>query len=171
MRRLAPTAAAIGLIALAPAAQARPHDLWTTVNLCNGGSQASEMGVRGRMPGDGTRAKMYMRFTAQYRDTDGTWKSIGGQARSPWIYAGSALFTHQEAGWTFSLDPPEAGDHFVFRGLTEFEWRARRKHHDHKASVEIVRTERLRTEAGHPSDDSQPAGYSAASCQMDGPAG
>jgi hypothetical protein len=167
MRRLALTAA-LGLLALAPAAQARSRDLWATVNLCKASKQ-SEMGVRGRMPGDGTRAKMYMRFTAQYRDPDGSWKPIGGHARSPWVYAGSALFTHQEAGWTFSLDPPDAGDRFVFRGLTEFQWRARRKHHDHKASVEVVRTERLRTEAGHPSDDSQPAGYSAASCEMDGP--
>jgi hypothetical protein len=119
------------------------------------------------MPGDGTRTRMYMRFAAQYRDSDGRWEFVGGEARSPWMYAGSALFRHQEVGYTFSFDAPQADDTFVFRGVADFQWRARRRHHG-KASVAILRSERLVTESGHPSSGAEPAGYSAASCEIQG---
>jgi len=170
MRRML-VAAVAGLAALPASAGAQSRDLWTTVNLCNTTAHPNEMGVRGHMPGDGTRAKMYMRFTAQYRDPDtGSWVPMGGTGRSPWIYAGSALFKHQETGFTFSFDPPQAGDRFVFRGLADFQWRARRRSHG-KGHVAVVRRERPRTEAGHPSTESDPAGYSAAACVMEAPAG
>jgi hypothetical protein len=160
---------AIALAALPAAAAARPSDLWTTVNSCNTPDEPNTMGVRGRMPGDGTRGKMYMRFAAQFRDTDGSWKDVDGNGRSSWIYAGSALFTHQEAGFTFSFDPPQAGDRFMFRGVTDFEWRARRHRHG-KVRMVVVEHERKVTAAGHPSTGAKPAGYSAASCEIDGPA-
>jgi hypothetical protein len=160
--------AAVLLAALPATAAARPRDLWTTVNSCNVPTHPNKMGVRGRMPGDGTRGKMYMRFTAQFQDTDGSWKDVGGTGRSSWIYAGSALFTHEEAGFTFSFDPPQAGDRFLFRGVTDFEWRARR-HRNGKVRTVVVERERKVTVSGHPSSGAEPPGYSAASCEMDGP--
>jgi len=162
-------AAALATLALLiPAgASARSRDLWTTVNSCNSPHDPNTMGIRGRMPGNGARGRLYMRFAAQFRDTDGRWEYVGGSARSPWMYAGSALFTHQEMGYTFSFDPPQSGDHFVLRGVADFQWRARRRHHG-RASMAIVRHERLVTEAGHPSDGADPDGYSAASCEIDG---
>ncbi|MFL5883506.1 MAG: hypothetical protein ACJ77M_00400, partial [Thermoleophilaceae bacterium] len=100
-----------------------------------------------------------------------SWKYVGGSARSGWIYAGSARFTYQEAGFTFSFDPPQAGDRFVFRGVADFQWRAVKKRHGHKARTVVVDHDRLVTEAGHPSDDAEPAGFSAPRCEMDGQAG
>ena len=160
--------AVAALAALPAAANANDKDLWATVNSCNTADHPNEMGVRGRMPGDGTHGRMYMRFKAQFRDADGAWKDVGGDAISPWIYAGSALFSHQETGFTFSFDPPQTGDHFVFRGVTDFEWKARHRRHG-KVRMEVVEHERMITAAGHPSSDAEPPGYSSAACVMDGP--
>ena len=63
-------------LVLAPAALAkRPvrKNLWATVNVCDTKRSPDDMGVRARMPGDGTHRRMYMRFTAQYRSAAGTW--------------------------------------------------------------------------------------------------
>jgi hypothetical protein len=170
MRRM--LVAAVAMLAAAPAAaEAQSRDLWTTVNLCNTPAHPNEMGVRGRMPGDGTHTKMYMRFTAQYRDPESrSWVSMVGDGQSPWIYAGSALVSHQETGFTFSFDPPQAGDRFVFRGVADFQWRARKRSHG-KLHMAVVRSERMHTEAGHPAAGAEPAGYSSAACVMEGPAG
>jgi len=170
MRRVAPALVLI-LAAVPASAAARSNQLWTTVNMCNTPAHPNQMGVRGRMPGDGTRAKMYMRFAAQFKDADGSWKYVGGNARSGWIYAGSSRFTYEEAGYTFSFDPPQTGDAFVFRGVADFQWRAVKKRHGHKARTVVVDHDRLVTQAGHASTDAEPAGFSAARCEMNGPAG
>jgi hypothetical protein len=170
MRRRA-LALVVIFAALPASASARSNQLWATVNMCNASDHPNEMGVRGRMPGDGTRAKMYMRFAAQFKDTDGQWKYVGGDARSGWLYAGSARFTYQEAGFTFSFDAPQVGDKFVFRGVADFQWRALKKQHGHKAHIVVVDHARLVTQAGHASNQAEPAGFSAARCEIDGPAG
>src|SRR3954451_7052903 len=142
MRQVVISAAALGLALFPASAGAQSRDLWTTVDLCNTPAHPNQMGVRGRMPGDGTRTKMYMRFTAQYRDPESrSWVSMVGDGRSPWIYAGSARFSHQETGFTFDFDPPQAGDHFVFRGIAEFQWRARKRSHG-KVHVAVVASAR-----------------------------
>jgi hypothetical protein len=169
MRRIAPVIAVV-LAALPASAHARASDLWTTVNTCNTAARPGSMGVRGRMPGDGTRAKMYMRFAAQFMDSAGRWEYVDGDGHSGWIYAGSSRFTYEEAGFTFTFDPPKAGDRFVFRGVTDFQWRLRKRVHGKLRTV-IVDHDRLVTEAGHPTSTADPAGYSAASCEIDGPAG
>jgi hypothetical protein len=169
MRR--PALAVVALLAALPAsASARPDDLWTTVNACNPAANPNTMGVRGRMPGDGTRERMYMRFAAQFRGSDGAWHYVDGDGRSGWMYAGSARFSYQEAGFTFTFDPPQAGDRFLFRGVADFQWRLRKRVH-HKLRTVVVDHARLVTEPGHPSSQADPPGYSAASCEIDGPAG
>src|SRR3954449_13256904 len=113
--------AALGsALALAPAAPAAgTRDLWATVNVCDTPSSPDEMGVRARMPGDGRRHRMYMRFTAQFKNGK-TWKAVSGKGASRWLYAGSALFKTQELGYTFSFDAPKAGSGYVMRGLVQF---------------------------------------------------
>jgi hypothetical protein len=169
MRRAA-SAAVLILAALPASASARADDLWTTVNACNTAAHPSTMGVRGRMPGDGTRERMYMRFAAQFRDAGGSWQYVDGNGHSPWMYAGSARFSYEEAGFTFQFDPPQTGDKFLFRGVTDFQWRVRKRRH-HKLRTVVVDRARLVTEAGHPTSQAEPPGYSAASCEIDGPAG
>jgi hypothetical protein len=162
MRRLL-LLAALPLI-LAPAAQAKPAaDLWATVNVCDTGKSPNDMGVRARMPGDGTHRRMYMRFTAEFRVAKKKWKVVSGKGRSKWLYAGSALFRNQELGYTFSFDAPKAGTSYVMRGLVQFEWRA-------KGSGKVVRRTHQFTSKGHPTKPADPKGYSAATCKITTPA-
>ena len=112
--------AAICFLAAAPAgADARTvKDLWATVNVCDTAKSPNEMGVRARMPGDGSRRRMYMRFSAQYR-SGSSWKQVAGRGVSPWLYAGSSLFSAEELGFTFSFDPPKAGTSYLMRGRVD----------------------------------------------------
>jgi hypothetical protein len=162
-------AAALFLTA-APAAHARPravHDLWATVNVCDTVRSPDRMGVRARMPGDGKREGMYMRFSAQYRSGK-RWKPVSGRGRSRWLYAGSALFENQELGYTFSFDAPEAGASYLMRGLVQFQWRDRRRHLGRLRTVVVHRTHRY-TSGGHRTRRADPPRHSAATCRIEGP--
>lgn len=162
--RLVIPAALIALLAPAAAAQARPvKDLWATVNVCDTKKSPDQMGVRARMPGDGTHRRMYMRFTAQFR-SGGEWKRVSGRGRSKWLYAGSALFRNQELGYTFSFDAPKAGSSYLMRGLVQFQWRA-------PTSGSVVRRTHRYTSKGHPTKLAEPKGYSRATCRITTPKG
>ena len=153
-------------LVLAPAALAkRParKNLWATVNVCDTRKSPDDMGVRARMPGDGTHRRMYMRFTAQYRAAPGKWKVVRGLGRSPWYYAGSALFRTQELGYTFSFDKPKPGSSYVMRGLVQFQWRA-------PTSGSVVKRKQRLTESGHPTKPADPPRYSRATCKISTPA-
>jgi hypothetical protein len=162
--RLIPASlAALGcaLAAAAPASAARSHNLWATVNVCDTQSSPDDMGVRARMPGDGRRHAMYMRFTAQFRSGK-TWKRVSGKSASRWLYAGSSLFRTQELGYTFSFDAPSAGSGYVMRGLVQFQWRTKKG--------KVLRRTHLYTERGHRTHGADPKGYSAAQCSISTPA-
>jgi hypothetical protein len=151
------------LLTIAPVAEAKPvKDLWATVNVCDTEKSPNDMGVRARMPGDGTHRHLYMRFTAQFRVAKNKWKTVSGQGRSKWIYAGSALFRNQELGYTFSFDAPKPGTSYVMRGLVQFEWRA-------KGSGKVVRRSHRFTAKGHPTKPAEPKGFSAATCKISTP--
>jgi hypothetical protein len=154
------------LAAAAPAAAARkrPKPLWATVNVCDTPRSPNQLGVRAQMWGDGTREGMYMRFTAQYK-TGAQWKVVPSHGRSPWLYAGSALFVNEQQGYNFSFHAPKAGTGFLMRGLAEFEWRAHRK----RGIVVVRRASRL-TSGGHRTPGAEPAGFSAATCRIATPA-
>lgn len=165
---IAPLAAACLLALFAPAAQARHvKGLWATVNVCDTASSPDRMGVRARMPGDGTRERMYMRFTAQYR-AGRTWKMVSGRGRSRWLYAGSALFENQELGYTFRFDAPKPGKSYLMRGLVQFQWRDSRRPGEPRTVV--VRRSHSHTAGGHRTKPAEPPGFSAATCRINGPA-
>ena len=152
------TALLLGAVALVPAAQgASGANRWATVNVCDTARHPNEMGVRARMPGDGTRGKMYMRFTAQYRTSSG-WRRVSGESSSGWLSAGSSMFRYQERGFTFKFDPPPAGTSYLMRGVVNLQWR------DRQGKVEHRR--RLITEGGHPSRGADPKRFSAARCRI-----
>src|SRR2546423_9995370 len=133
-------------------------DLWATVNVCDTPKSPNEMGVRARMPGDGTRRRMYMRFTAQFR-SGGKWRVVSGHGRSRWLLAGSARFRNEEMGYTFGFSAPQPGTGYVMRGLVQFEWRK-------SAHGKVERRAHRFTEAGHPTTESDPKGFSAATCRI-----
>jgi hypothetical protein len=164
-RRLA--AAVLVLAALPPGdALARSPDLWATVNICDTAAHPDMMGVRARMPGDGSRQQMYMRFRAYYFTEDGRWLPVGGSADSAWLAVGSARYRSRETGFTFSFDPPPAGRRFVVRGRVDFQWRERRRRGRRVRTV-VVRRERLNTRTlAVPVDGSDPPGYSNGICEI-----
>lgn len=168
-RHILPLALALSAAAAPASAQAKPvHDLWATVNICDSKQSPDTMGVRARMPGSGKRERLYMRFTAQYRDGD-RWKVVSGSGRSRWLYAGSGLFENQEIGYTFPFDEPEAGSSFLVRGLVQFQWRDDRRHLGRLRTVVTRRSHRY-TSGGHHTPRAEPPGYSRATCRIKGPA-
>src|SRR5918997_326203 len=85
--------------------------LWATVNVCDTADAPDTIGIRGSMPGSGTRAeRMYMRFQVEYLDaTDGRWKAIGPSGDSGWISVGSGRYRARQSGRNFVVRPPSAG--------------------------------------------------------------
>jgi hypothetical protein len=106
------------------AAASNTPSLWATVNICDTAEAPNSMGVRASMPGNGTRQRMYMRFSAQYWSRSRQdWAPVAGSGISPWVFAGSAEYARRQAGWTFEFAPPPAGVTFTMRAVVEFEWR------------------------------------------------
>jgi hypothetical protein len=87
---------------------------WAKINICD----SSQLGVRAQLAGDGSTDQMQVRFSAQWLSPDG-WVPLAGQASSPWLDAGTAEFTWQQAGWTFALSVPETGETYQLRAMTE----------------------------------------------------
>jgi hypothetical protein len=87
---------------------------WAKLNICN----PSELGARAQLAGDGSSSRMAVRFTAEWLSPDG-WAPLSGQSSSPWLDAGSAEFTWQQAGWTFSLNVPQVGESYQLRAVAD----------------------------------------------------
>jgi hypothetical protein len=156
--------ATLALLAAPAAAQARPNpELWATVNVCDTATAPNSMGVRAAMPGDGTRARMYVRFKAQFFSHERRrWLTAAGQGRSPWLYLGRARFRSLQTGWTFPFGAPPQGTIFRVRALAQFEWRRRKR----GRSVVVMRRKRV-TEAGvRDAEGGDPVGTSRASCDI-----
>jgi hypothetical protein len=89
---------------------------WAQTNVCN----ASQLGARAQLAGDGTKTDMSVRFTAQWLSPTG-WANLSGAATSPWQSAGSAEFTWGQAGWTFNISVPP-GHQYQLRTVAELQW-------------------------------------------------
>ena len=100
--------------ALGAASGDRLTDTWAKLNVCT----PTEVGARAQLPGDGSTDRMAVRFTAQWLGPDG-WVPVDGEATSPWIDAGSAEFTWQQAGWNFAMTPPEGGEAYQMRAVAD----------------------------------------------------
>jgi hypothetical protein len=109
--------AVLGAVAIAgPASGAgdRLTEQWAKLNVCN----PTQLGARAQLPGDGSSDRMAVRFTAEWLSPDG-WATLPGKATSPWLDAGSAEFTWQQAGWTFALNAPQSGETYQLRAAAE----------------------------------------------------
>jgi len=133
--------------------------LWATVNVCDTDAHQNAIGIRGSMPGTGSRStRMFMRFQVQYLGRlDHLWHDTGLNGDSGFIDVGSARFRARQAGRTFTVTPPPAGDPgFRFRGIVTFEWRR---------NGEVVRRAHRRTTGNHPNTrGADPPGFTAGSC-------
>ena len=152
-------ACAFALLFVAPAA-ALASSPWATVNVCDTASNPDTVGVRGSMPATLSGAsELFMRFQVQYQRSDGSWRFLRSGGDSGFIDAGRARGRgSRQAGHSFKVSPPRAGNVYTFRGLVTFEWRR---------GGQVVRRARRVTSAGH--DDAigaDPAGFSAATCSI-----
>jgi len=89
---------------------------WANTNVCN----ATQLGARAQLAGDGSKSDLSARFTAQWLSPDG-WVPLQGAATSPWQSAGSAQYTWGQAGWTFSISVPP-GHQYQLRTVAELRW-------------------------------------------------
>jgi neutral trehalase len=89
---------------------------WAQANVCN----ATQLGARAQLAGDGTKSDLSVRFTAQWLSPNG-WVPLGGAATSPWQSAGTAEYTWSQAGWTFSISVPP-GHQYQLRAVAELRW-------------------------------------------------
>jgi hypothetical protein len=145
--------------ALAPAGAAQAKSspyLWATVNSCD--HPAGSVGIRASMPGNGTGQRMYMRFSAQFRNAAGHFVETGSSTR--WIKVGSARRMSIQSGVNFAFAPPDPGGGYVFRGRVDFRWTARKG-----KKWKVVRNESRITRSGIGSvEDATPAGKSEGLC-------
>lgn len=135
---------ALLLVPVAAGARKRDPDLFVTINRCDGARSPDRMGVRGSLPGNGSRERMYVRFRAQYFDElNQRWLTVPGLGgRSPWIKLGNARVRARQAGYTFVFAPPAPGSQFVLRGVADFQYRKFRGRKGRKPKVTVV--ERIR---------------------------
>jgi hypothetical protein len=159
MRIVVCAVALVGAL-LAPAAASAassPH-LWATINHCD--VAGSSVGIRASMPGNGTSQRMYMRFSAQYRNAAGRFVETGSSTR--WIRVGTARTRSVQSGWDFAFAPPPAGSAFTFRGTVGYRWTARKG-----KRWRVVRTSQTVTRGGVKGvEGSVPKGASAATCTL-----
>ena len=165
----APLAALAGALAclftvapgIAAAAAVRDSGPWATVNVCDTVGYPDGIGIRGAMPGTGDRDdELFMRLQVQFfRRADGTWRGVGRGADSGFLDVGNGAARVRQAGRTFTLSPPAAGQPaFLLRGLVTFEWRR---------DGQVVRRARRLTSAGHDAAiGADPVGFSAATCSI-----
>jgi hypothetical protein len=152
---------AVALLCAAPAAAAAARAPWATVNVCDTATNPDTIGIRGSMPATSTGAsELFMRFQVQYERSDGTWRFLNAGGDSGFIDAGKARGrSARQAGHSFTVSPPKAGNVYTLRGLVTFEWRAK--------DGTVVRRARKRTTAAHRSTaGADPAGFSAAECTV-----
>lgn len=111
---LGATLAAVAVAGPASGADDQLTSSWANLNICS----PTQLGARAQLAGDGSSTQMAVRFTAQWLSPDG-WVPLSGQATSPWQDAGSAEFTWQQAGWTFSLNVPQSGESYQLRAVAD----------------------------------------------------
>jgi hypothetical protein len=89
---------------------------WAQANICN----ATQLGARAQLAGDGSNSDLSVRFTAQWLSPTG-WAPLGGAATPPSQSNSTAEFTWSQAGWTFSISVPP-GHQYQLRAVAELRW-------------------------------------------------
>ncbi len=101
-----------------------PPPLWATVNICDTQESPNALGVRASVPGNGSRRRVYARFTAQWwSGAKQAWLTVGGRGTTDWVYIGTQGWHASQGGWTFHFSQPPAGTAYVIRGVVDFSWR------------------------------------------------
>jgi hypothetical protein len=150
---------AVALCALPGFARAQRESVtdpaWATINSC----APRAVGVRAQLSGDEREGDLFARFKLEwYSSLVGRWLPVEGEARSPWLRAGSAREAFGQVGWTFDVEGPPSGTTFRLRGLARLQWRR---------AGEVAREEtRVTSEGLAGVDEGRPPGTSLAECSL-----
>lgn len=153
-----------------PQAQAAPRPdklLWATINVCETKGSPNVVGIRGSMPGNGTRQRMYMRFEVQFYNQIKR-RYIRAGAPSRWVSAGSARFVSGQEGYSFNFEDPPAAARFKMRGMVRYEWREAPAKGKASKREKVVKRAMKITKAGYEGvEGGKPSGHSEAVCLID----
>jgi hypothetical protein len=136
----------------------RSSVLWATINVCDTAAAPDTVGIRASMPGLARTASMSMRFQVQYRDQDGSWRSIASDADSGWRVVGRARRGPVDSGQDFTFLPPADGSAHRLRGVVRFKWV--------RGGRVVAKAMRVTTAGHRPTVGADPPGYSAAVCDI-----
>ena len=153
------------LTAALPASGAsRGSQTWATLNICDPpGKNADTLGIRAQAAGNGLNQQIFMRFRAQYYDTDvGRWRPVPGKGTSRFFRAGSARFRTQQRGYSVKFNPTVQPSSFRLRGKVDYEYREERRDGRTRVARRFTRaTTGRRRPAG-----ADPNGYSRGECTV-----
>jgi hypothetical protein len=143
-----------------------PPPLWATVNICDTKESPNALGVRASVPGNGSRRRVYARFTAQWwSGAKQAWLAVGGRGTTDWVYVGTQGWNASQGGWTFHFSQPPAGTTYVIRGVVELSWRRQAGASRKRAHWSQVERRILLTETGKTGvKGGDPLGTSKAMC-------
>ncbi len=135
-------------LVLAPGATAGEpsRSLWATVNRCDTAASPNTVGIRARMPGTGSRQRLYMRFEVQFYSAMRQ-RFVATGSSSRWIRVGDGRRSVQ-SGYSFQFADPPVGGQFVMRGIVQFRYSARRKRKGKRARWIVVKRFERRTRGG-----------------------
>ena len=132
-------------------------NLWSTINICDTKNHPNKLGVRARMPSDGHKSHtLWMKFIAQYKNPSGKWVKLPGITyKFEELGDGSKAWRSSGKTFTITFGTSPKGTHYTFRGVVRYQWRS---------GSTVVQSAKRATTGGHPAMDSDPPGYSAATC-------
>ncbi len=154
------------LVAALPASGAsRGSQTWATLNICDPpGENADTLGIRAQAAGNGLNQQIFMRFRAQYYDTDvGRWRPVPGKGTSKFFRAGSARFRTRQRGYSIKFNPTLQPSSFRLRGTVDFEFREERR----DGRIRVVRRFTRVTTGNRRPAGADPNGYSRGECTVE----
>jgi hypothetical protein len=129
-------------------------DLWATVNVCNTQHHPNVLGIRGQMPALGFSSQLSMTIRVDYWNTGQKRFKSDPNVPPQTVAIGTLRFGAHQGGTTIKFSP-HAGR---LQGTITFQWKRAGKVIGH-----LTRT----TTGGHKHvDGADPAGHSAATCQI-----
>jgi hypothetical protein len=130
----------------------RSRQVWATVNICNTRSHRHTIGIRGQLPALGFPARLSMSIQVNYW-VKAKRKFMPDSHAKQALSLGTQTSGRHQAGFTWQFAPPA-----FLSGTVTFEWRLGRK--------VIGRTTRPTVRGIKNVDDSDPKGYSSATCRI-----
>ena len=133
----------------------RSRQLWATVNICNTRGHPHTIGIRGQMPALGYTSTMSMTITIDYFDPQRN-RFVPDRAVVRFVPLGDPANGLWQGGVRFSFRKPATA--VLLRGMVTYQWK--------RGGKVVGRTTRYTVHGIKQVDDSDPPGYSTATCNL-----